>query len=278
MGFNLLIMRPSGASVKSYIDDWPDKLRDAVPGIEINVAGSAGEAMEMIGEADAAFGDIAPDVQARARKLRWIACPQAGPRAGYYHEALISSDVVVTNTRDIYNDHISNHIMSFVLAFARGLHVYVQQQRRSEWRPGYQIVSLPDSTALIVGAGGIGGETARLCSEFGMTVLAVDPRVSEAPTGVDELHRPEALARVLPRADFVIVTVPETPQTQGMFGIEQFRLMKSGAYFINIGRGRRSSSMTRSRPSRQTRSGARRWTFSRWNRCRSGTRCGACRT
>ena len=215
----------------------PDRLRDAVPGIEISVAGSTGEAMELIGEADAAFGDIAPDVLAGATKLRWIACPQAGPRAGYYHPSLINSDVVVTNTREIYNDHISNHIMSFVLAFARGLHVYVRQQLGSEWAPGYEIVNLPDSTALIVGVGGIGGETARLCSAFGMTVLAVDPRVSKPPTGVAELHRPEALDRVLPRADFVIVTLPETPQTQGMFGIEKFRLMKSDAYFINIGRG-----------------------------------------
>ena len=237
MGFNLLIMRAVGEGVRSYVDDWPDKLRAAVPGIEINLAGSAGEAMELIGEADAAFGDIAPDVLAHARKLRWIACPQAGPRAGYYHQSLINSDVVVTNTRDIYNDHIGNHIMSFVLAFARGIHVYARQQLRNEWDPGYEIVNLPDSTVLIVGAGGIGGETARLCAAFGMTVLAVDPRVSEPTTGVAELHRPEALDQVLPRADFVIVTVPETPQTQGMFGIEQFRLMKPGAYFINIGRG-----------------------------------------
>ena len=237
MGFNLLIMRAGVEGVRSYVDDWPDKLRKAVPGIEINMAGSAGEAMELIGEADAAFGDIAPEVLARARKLRWIACPQAGPRAGYYHQALINSDVVVTNTRDIYNDHISNHIMSFVLAFARGLHVYARQQLRSMWQPGYDIVNLPDSTALIMGVGGIGGETARLCSAFGMTVLAVDPRVPEPPNGVAELHRPEALDRLLPRADFVIVTLPETPQTQGMFDIEKFRLMNSGAHFINIGRG-----------------------------------------
>jgi phosphoglycerate dehydrogenase-like enzyme len=51
------------------------------------------------------------------------------------------------------------------------------------------------------------------------------------------LHRPEALNDLLPRGDFVIVTVPETPQTQGLFGINQFQRMKSSAFFINIGRG-----------------------------------------
>ena len=144
---------------------------------------------------------------------------------------------MVTNTREIYNDHISAHIMSFVLAFARGLQLYVPKQLKREWSPGYGSVYLPEATAVIVGVGGIGGETARLCSEFGMTVVAVDPRRSEAPPGVSELHRPEALPKVLPRGDFVIVTVPETPETQGMFGTEQFRLMKREAFFINIGRG-----------------------------------------
>ena len=237
MGFNLLILRTGGQAESSHVDRWPELLAEAVPDIEVNVARSNGEAMEMIGEADAAFGNIVPEVFEKRTKLRWIACPQAGPAAGYYHRDLIESDVVVTNTRDIYNDHISNHIMAYVLAFARGLHTYVRNQVNSDWSPGYDIVNLPDATAVIVGVGGIGGETARLCSEFGMTVIGVDPRVRAAPPGVAEIVPSDGLDEVLPRGDFVVVTVPETPQTQGLFGIEKFRMMKPGAHFINIGRG-----------------------------------------
>ena len=237
MTFNLLIMRTGRSADSSHMDDWPRLLREAVPDIRVNEARSVGEAMEMIGEADAAFGDIAPELFERAERLRWIACPQAGPAAGYYHPALIASEVAVTNTRDIYNDHISNHIMSYVLAFARGLHVYVRNQVEAKWEPGYEIVNLPDATAAIIGAGGIGGETARLCAEFGMTVVAVDPRVETPPKGASELVRPDDMDAILPRADFVIVTVPETPQTQRLFALDKFRLMKPSAYFINIGRG-----------------------------------------
>src|ERR671918_121856 len=50
-------------------------------------------------------------------------------------EPLIAHPVAITNFREIYNDHIAAHIMSFVLAFARGLHVYIPQQLRREWRP-----------------------------------------------------------------------------------------------------------------------------------------------
>ena len=78
---------------------------------------------------------------------------------------------------------------------------------------------------------------ARLCAAFGMTVLGVDPRLTQPTPALAELHHPDALLEVLPRADFVLVTVPETPETQGMFTMEQFRAMKSTAFFINIGRG-----------------------------------------
>jgi phosphoglycerate dehydrogenase-like enzyme len=70
-----------------------------------------------------------------------------------------------------------------------------------------------------------------------MTVLGIDARLKTAPTGVKELHRPESLNDLLPQADFVIVTVPETPRTQSLFTKKQFQLMKSSSYFINIGRG-----------------------------------------
>ena len=237
MGFKLLIYRPGEQGGAQLIDGWPERLRQAIPDIDVNVCFSMGEALEVIGEVDAAFGDIVPELFERAENLKWVACPQAGPRAGFYHQALIDSDIVVTNTRDIYNDHISAHIMSLLLAFARGLQVYIPQQVNRDWRPGYQTTYLPEATAVVVGVGGIGGETARLCSEFGMTVLAVDPRAPVAPQGVSELHRPDALDEVLPRGDFVIVTVPETPQTQGLFDLGKFRLMKPSAFFINIGRG-----------------------------------------
>jgi phosphoglycerate dehydrogenase-like enzyme len=98
-------------------------------------------------------------------------------------------------------------------------------------------VYLPEATALIVGVGGIGGETARLCAAFGMTVVGVDPRRPSAPPSVKELHRPESFHELLPQADFVIMTVPQTPQTVGMMTAREFRLMKRSAYLINIGRG-----------------------------------------
>ncbi len=231
MAFKLVICPPD------LQEDWPAMLGQAISDIEVHLCNTVGEAMEVIEDADAAHGDIVPELFARAKKLKWIHCPRAGPPAGYYHQALIDSDVVVTNARGTLHDHIAVHVMGFVTAFARGLQVYLPQQLERTWRRGYETVHLPEATAVIVGVGAIGEETARLCAAFGMTVIGVDARRPDAPPGIAELHRPEALHEILPRADFVIVTVPETPDTQRMFGAEQFRLMKESAFFINVGRG-----------------------------------------
>ena len=232
-----LVMLPPQSA---FTRDWAKRLADAAPEVQVVVAGDADTAAREIVDADAAFGWLNPDLLARAQKLRWLQAPQAAPAAGYYFPELIAHPLVVTNFREIFNDHISAHIMAFVLAFARGLQSYIPQQLRREWNkpPENQgVVHLPEATALIVGLGGIGAETSRLLAAFGVTVLATDARRGEPTQGVTELHPPDALDTLLPRADFVILTVPHTPATEGLFHRARFQRMKRSAFFINIGRG-----------------------------------------
>lgn len=234
--FTFLMLPPQTALTRS----WAQRLAQTAAGINIVVAETMEQAMEAISGADAAFGTLPPALLAKAGRLRWLQAPQAAPPAGYYYPELIAHPVTVTNFREIFNDHISAHILAFVLAFARGLHVYIPQQLRREWKKPPEdtgVVALPGSTALIVGLGGIGTETARLLAAFGVTVLAVDARRADKPDFVAEMHPPAALETLLPRADFVILTVPHTPQTEGFFNAGKFRLMKKTAFFINIGRG-----------------------------------------
>jgi phosphoglycerate dehydrogenase-like enzyme len=212
----------------------------AVPEVRVAVPETKDATAREIVDAEAAFGTIPPEILKAAGRLRWLQAPAAAPPAGYYYPELVSHPVVVTNFREIYNDHIGAHIMAFVLAFARGFHRYVPLQLRREWKPAALdtgIVHLPESTALIVGVGGIGAEAARLCAAFGMRVLGIDARRHDAPPGIAELHPPDALDALLPRADFVILTVPHTPATEGLINRARLGLMKSTAFLINIGRG-----------------------------------------
>ena len=234
MGFRLLILTPAR---DDFVCAWPDALRAMIPEITVDLCHCKEEAMAVIEQVDAAYGDIAAELFAEAKNLRWITCPLIGPKAGYFHRAMIDSDVVVTNMRSTFNDHVSHHAMAFVLAFARGFHGYIADQGKQRWGRDCPTVHLPESVAVILGVGAIGAETAKLCSAFGMTVIGVDARRLDPPSGITEMHPPEALPEVLPRGDFIISILPETPQTQGMFTADQFRLMKSNAYFINVGRG-----------------------------------------
>jgi phosphoglycerate dehydrogenase-like enzyme len=233
----LLMLPPQEAKTR----EWAARVKAAVPGLTVVVAEDTAAAHAAIGDADCAFGTLSPGLLGQAMRLTWLQAPQAAPPAGYYYPSLVQHPVVITNFREIYNDHIGAHIMAFVLAFARDLHRYLPQQARREWKPApldTGVIHLPQATALVVGVGGIGAEAARLCAAFGMTVLGVDARRKDAPPGVSELHRPDDLDALLPRADFVILTVPHTPATEGFMNRTRFKRMRRGAFFINIGRGK----------------------------------------
>src|SRR5688500_8328069 len=167
---------------------WAARLAASLPELSIIVAEDVQQAERAIAQVEAAFGTLPPELLRKAKHLRWLQAPNAAPPAGYYYPELIAHPVVVTNFREIFNDHIGAHIMAFVLAFARGLHRYYPQQLRREWRPFPReagIVHLPEATALIVGVGGIGAEAARLAAAFGITVIGVDGRREDKPPGVN---------------------------------------------------------------------------------------------
>jgi phosphoglycerate dehydrogenase-like enzyme len=219
---------------------WAEQLRRELPELEIGAAEDDEEAARLIGSADGAFGAVTPELLARAPRLRWLQAPFAAPPAGYYHRDLIEHPVVVTNMRGLFNDHVGMHAMALVLGLVRGLQHYIPAQQNRFWAPlpaEGSVLHLPEATALIVGAGGIGAEIGSMLSAFGTRVIGTDARRTAIPPGFVELHPPETLDRLLPRADLVIVTVPDTPATRGFMDRRRFRLMKKSAYFVNVGRG-----------------------------------------
>jgi len=226
MSFKLLLLAPD------LDPSWPDKIRQAVTGVDVKAFADPQDAAVDLADADAAYGTVPPDLFARAPKLRWICASRAGLGGAWFHDALVKSDVIVTNMRGSYNEHLAAHAVAFLLAFARRFDNYLPQK---SWQRGPQMIDLPAQTVLIVGVGGAGGEASTLCTAL---VLGIDPQVTERPAGMADLATPDRLEEYLGEADFVILTTPETPETVGMFNARLFSRMKRGAYFINIARGR----------------------------------------
>src|SRR5437660_9978612 len=157
----LLMLPPQEAKTR----EWAARVKSGVPGLEVIVAEDAPAARAAIARADCAFGTLPPDLLAQATRLSWLQAPQAAPPAGYYYPALVQHPVVVTNFREIYNDHIAAHIMAFVLAFARDLHRYLPQQARRDWKPSpldTGVVALTEVTVVIVVVWGISAAAAPL--------------------------------------------------------------------------------------------------------------------
>src|SRR5213595_3611643 len=127
----LVMLPPQSAKTR----EWASRLSTAVPELRIVVADDAVEGARALADADAAFGTLPRDLLPKATRLAWLQAPQAAPPAGFYYPELVAHRVVITNFREIYNDHIGAHIMAVVLAFARGLHYYVPRQLARQWRP-----------------------------------------------------------------------------------------------------------------------------------------------
>ena len=220
--------------------EWIPRLLDSAPGWDIAAPETEAEAKLELENADAAFGTMTPDLIACAPNLRWLQAPAAAPDAGYYFDELIAHETKVTNFREIYNDHISIQILTYILSFTKHSHLYRDFQREREWHPldaPHHEIFLPESTVLIIGIGGIGTETARLCKAIGIKVIGIDARREEKPEWVDDMFGPKSLEDHLPKADFVVLTIPHTPETEGLMDSSKFTLMKDSALFINIGRG-----------------------------------------
>jgi phosphoglycerate dehydrogenase-like enzyme len=231
-------------------------VREAAAGMRVVNAVDAAAALREIADADAFFGKITPELLAPAQRLQWVQSPTASLEH-YLFPELIEHSCKLSNMRGLFSDVIADHVLGFVLCFARNLHRYLRQQRQAVWMPvggeeerstiaaGPAFVSaidqrhlhLADCTLGVVGVGNIGREICRRAAAFGVTIRGVDPVCRAVPGVVDDVWPTDRLPELLAESDFVVIAAPHTPETFKLFRSEQFRRMKRTAYLINIGRG-----------------------------------------
>jgi phosphoglycerate dehydrogenase-like enzyme len=232
------------------------KIQQAAGSMQVVNAADTETALREIERADAFFGKLTPDLLRKARRLRWVQAPTASLEH-YIFPELADHPCWLSNMRGLFSDVIADHVMGFVLCFARNFHQYFRQQQRGVWEPvggeaartdfvsGPGVVNaidrahrhLSDCTLGVVGVGQIGAEVLRRASAFGMRVVGVDPVATSVP-GLDcEVWSPDKLPQLLQQTDFVVIAAPHTPETFKLFRLPQFEQMKHSAYLINIGRG-----------------------------------------
>jgi phosphoglycerate dehydrogenase-like enzyme len=195
----------------------PAKFGPLLPEIEVLVAGG---------------GVDMNDVAKKAKRLKWIQSTSAGVEKLVQY---IPDGVVLTNASGVHGPKGGEYAMTALLMLNHSVPQFVTSQHAAKWE---QVHATPidGKTVVIIGVGALGTAAARLARRFGMRVLGVSRSAKKSPL-VERMYAPKDLHKVLPKADFVIVTTPLTKETRGMLGRAELDLLPRHAGIVNLGRG-----------------------------------------
>lgn len=173
----------------------------------------------------------------RAPNLEWLHIGFAGTDTPIFRE-LMDRGVTVTNSSGAAAEPIAQTAIAGMLALNREFPRWAELQRRHEWkRQQHAPPDLRGQTMVVVGLGAIGEHIARFARAFGLHVIGVRRTPASPADGIDEWAPPERLHEVLPRADWLAITVPLTPQTHHLIDAAALALLPRGAHILNVARG-----------------------------------------
>lgn len=173
------------------------------------------------------------NLRVRAPALRWVHVTSAGVD-GFLPLDWLPRGVAFTNNRGAHGRKAQEYMrMAYTLLHTRMPQIIANQQAH-RWEQLFS-PALAARTALIVGLGDLGEAAARAGKQLGLRVIGVRRKVRKS-RHVDAVYPYAKLDKLLPAADFVVLTVPLTPETRNLLNRKRLALMKPTASLINISR------------------------------------------
>jgi D-2-hydroxyacid dehydrogenase (NADP+) len=215
-------------------------LKQAHPEIEFAFCAEQKALAEAIADADIYMGWLNREVFPAARQLKWVQSPSTGVNYFLAIPELKDGNVILTGARGTHAACVAESAMAMILAITRGIRDSIQLQPEHKWAMRdlrQKLIELTDLTMGVIGLGSIGKALAKRAHAFDMCIVAVDLFPNDKPEYVDELWGMDRLNDLLAGSDIVVVTVPWTPEVQGMIGAEQIAKMKQSAMLVGISRG-----------------------------------------
>jgi phosphoglycerate dehydrogenase-like enzyme len=196
-----------------------------------------------VGEADVvlASGMWHNGLIANAKRLRFIQSISSGTDQ-YDKAALAAGGIRLASAAGVNARAVAEHAIGLILALSRRLPEARDNQARKHWRGmigdlAHREDELGGKTLAIVGLGRIGGRLARLAKAFDMAVIGFRRDPSAGAGEADSVHPLADLKTQLPKADFVALTCPLTPETAHVINAETLGAMKRSAFLVNVARG-----------------------------------------
>ena len=231
MNESVLVFHPSDP--EAYLEALGESAR--TEGLTLRAARSETEVERAIGDAEVLFSaNNFPVEQLRAAdRLRWIQVQGAG--VNRWLDAGLPPGVRLSRTTGSFGPRMAEYALAYMLAVALRIPEALANQADRHWQE-LPFTHLRGSTVAVAGVGDIGLQVARACAGLGARVvgLARTPRRDPALTAC---YGPDELILLVREADFVVVTLPLTRATRGLFGRPVFEAMKSTAWIINMARG-----------------------------------------
>lgn len=191
---------------------------------------------EQVSNATIILGPPKPADLVHAKNLRWLQSLWMGVD-DYAAPGVLPDSVTITACVGAYRQTVSEHMLTTLLALCRKLPQCRDNQLKHQWVDVKKMRSIRGATILVVGAGVIGGDFARLCKALGAHTVGLKRTITGPIDGFDELDTMENLDARLPQADVVALILPHAPETVKLMDARRLALMKPDAILLSDGRG-----------------------------------------
>lgn len=211
-------------------------LRARDPALPLVVCGRPEEAAAVLPNAEIAFSwRLPPDLFRQARHLRWVQAMGAGVED--LVAAPLPPGVVVTRVVGLYDTFISEYVLGHVLAHSLRLQEALEAQRAHRWAD-YMIGRLAEKRLGVAGLGSIGRAVAAKARCLGMDVWGLSRSGRADGVAVTRAFGTAQVLDFVAGLDYLAITLPHTPETEGLFGAAAFAALPRGAFVVSVGRGR----------------------------------------
>jgi phosphoglycerate dehydrogenase-like enzyme len=214
------------------------EISDAAPGYTVSAVSQSIVELKDLIDSEIVFGRVPPHLLEDLPNLKWLHLASAGADGMTDISLYANKSIMLTKSSGTFGIPMAEHIIGMMIALSRNSIYYYEEQKRSRW-----CGTLPDfvdvygSTVLVLGLGDIGTEVCKRLLAFGCKLIGFRRDASKPHELLSDVRPISKLHDCLPEADYVIICTPGTVETKGLFGREEFALMKDKTIIINVGRG-----------------------------------------
>jgi phosphoglycerate dehydrogenase-like enzyme len=148
---------------------------------------------------------------------------------------LPTENLAEANNKGAHADKAGEYALMAVLMLHNKMPAILSNQRTANWNSLFS-TPIKGKTVGLIGVGSIGGGAAVQLDKMPVHIIGVSRHGKPHPH-VHEMVAMDQLDAVLPRMDYVFVSLPSTPETLGLFDHQRLQSLKAGAGIINVGRG-----------------------------------------